>query len=154
MYYPCSKNKDVDQLRSCFEADLRLCFRIGKNLVFLSMQLIYFLKLPFGSCLVQMIITPKLIIQRGIIPIYQFTYFTKKWNTHWLEKTYNESMKTNALQWGKVLRVFYHDFIELNLRMRKPSICISDQVGHKLLTENSYKLEILDLGRGGIVLSL
>ena len=31
MYYPCSETKDADQLRSYCEADLRLCFRIGKN---------------------------------------------------------------------------------------------------------------------------
>ena len=30
LYYPCSENKGADQLRSCCEADLRLCFRIGK----------------------------------------------------------------------------------------------------------------------------
>ena len=27
MYYPCSENKDADQLRGYREADLRLCFR-------------------------------------------------------------------------------------------------------------------------------
>ena len=32
--YPCSENKGADQLRSYCEADLRLCFRIGKNPVF------------------------------------------------------------------------------------------------------------------------
>ena len=31
LYYPCSENKGADQLRSYCEADLRLCFRIGKN---------------------------------------------------------------------------------------------------------------------------
>ena len=31
MYYPCSENKGADQLRGYREADLRLCFRIGKN---------------------------------------------------------------------------------------------------------------------------
>ena len=31
MYYPCSENKDADQLRGYREADLRLCFRICKN---------------------------------------------------------------------------------------------------------------------------
>ena len=31
MYYPCSENKGGDQLRGYREADLRLCFRIGKN---------------------------------------------------------------------------------------------------------------------------
>ena len=34
MYYPCSENKGADQLRGFREADLRLCFRIGKNPVF------------------------------------------------------------------------------------------------------------------------
>ena len=36
LYYPCSENKGADQLRSrsyC-EADLGLCYRIGKNQVF------------------------------------------------------------------------------------------------------------------------
>ena len=31
MYYPCSENKGADQLRSYCEADLLLCFRIGKK---------------------------------------------------------------------------------------------------------------------------
>ena len=34
MYYPCSENKGTDQLRSYCEADLRLCFRICRLLVF------------------------------------------------------------------------------------------------------------------------
>ena len=34
MYYPCSENKDTDQLRGYREADLRLCFRPCKLLVF------------------------------------------------------------------------------------------------------------------------
>ena len=34
LYYPCSENKGADQLRSYCEADLRLCFRIDKNLIF------------------------------------------------------------------------------------------------------------------------
>ena len=32
--YPCSENKGADQLRGYREADLRLCFRICKMLVF------------------------------------------------------------------------------------------------------------------------
>ena len=35
MYYPCSENKGADQLRGYRDADLRLCFRICKLLVFL-----------------------------------------------------------------------------------------------------------------------
>ena len=31
LYYPCSKNKDADQLHSYCETDLRLCFRICKH---------------------------------------------------------------------------------------------------------------------------
>ena len=34
MYYLCSENKGADQLRGYREADLRLCFRICKKLVF------------------------------------------------------------------------------------------------------------------------
>ena len=34
MYYPFSENKDADQLRGYREADLRLCFRPCKLLVF------------------------------------------------------------------------------------------------------------------------
>ena len=34
LYYLCSENKGADQLRSYCEADLRLCFRICKALVF------------------------------------------------------------------------------------------------------------------------
>ena len=34
LYYPCSENKDTDQLRGYRKADLRLCIRICKNPVF------------------------------------------------------------------------------------------------------------------------
>ena len=34
LYYPCSENKYADQLCGYREADLRLCFRISKMLVF------------------------------------------------------------------------------------------------------------------------
>ena len=34
MFYPCSENKGADQLRGYREADLRLCFRLCKLLVF------------------------------------------------------------------------------------------------------------------------
>ena len=36
LYYPCSENKGADQLRGYCEADMRLCFRICKMLVFSS----------------------------------------------------------------------------------------------------------------------
>ena len=42
MYYPCSENKGADQLRGYREADLRLCFRIGRLLVF-SHEVAHFL---------------------------------------------------------------------------------------------------------------
>ena len=41
MYYPCSENKGADQLRGYREADLRLCFRLGKNPVFSRCGSIY-----------------------------------------------------------------------------------------------------------------
>ena len=34
LYHPCSKNKGADQLRSYCKADLRLCFRLCRLLVF------------------------------------------------------------------------------------------------------------------------
>ena len=34
LYYPSSENKGADQLRGYREADLRICFRICKLLVF------------------------------------------------------------------------------------------------------------------------
>ena len=34
LYYPCSANKGADQLRGYREADLRLCFRLCRLLVF------------------------------------------------------------------------------------------------------------------------
>ena len=34
LYYPCSENKGADQLRGHREADLRLCFRLCRLLVF------------------------------------------------------------------------------------------------------------------------
>ena len=34
VYYPCSENKGADQLRGYREADLCLCFRICRLLVF------------------------------------------------------------------------------------------------------------------------
>ena len=34
LYYPCSENKGADQLSGYREADLRLCFRICRLLVF------------------------------------------------------------------------------------------------------------------------
>ena len=34
LYYPCSENKGADYLRGYREADLHLCFRICKKLVF------------------------------------------------------------------------------------------------------------------------
>ena len=34
LYYRCSENKDADQLRGYREADLRLCFRLCRLLVF------------------------------------------------------------------------------------------------------------------------
>ena len=34
LFYPCSENKGADQLRGYREADLRLCFRLCRVLVF------------------------------------------------------------------------------------------------------------------------
>ena len=42
MYYPYSENKGADQLRGYREADLRLCFRLGKTPVFSRCGSYYF----------------------------------------------------------------------------------------------------------------
>ena len=34
LYYPCSENKGGDQLRGYCVADLRICFRLCRNMVF------------------------------------------------------------------------------------------------------------------------
>ena len=59
MYYPCSENKGADQLRGYREADLRLCFRIGKNPVFsrcgsfsglsIFVKIVYHFSAEFGA---------------------------------------------------------------------------------------------------------
>ena len=41
LFYPRSENKAADQIRSCCEAALRLCFRLGKNPVFITTRLIF-----------------------------------------------------------------------------------------------------------------
>ena len=47
LYYPCSKNKGTDQLRSYCEADLRLCFCLCRLLIFHSAAQMIFLNLYF-----------------------------------------------------------------------------------------------------------
>ena len=47
MYYPCSENKGADQLCSYCTADLRLCFRVCRLLVFdASAQFSVFIRMP------------------------------------------------------------------------------------------------------------
>ena len=48
LYYPSSENKGTDQLRGYREADLRLCFRQGRLLVFPCGGSI--IKNKFGIC--------------------------------------------------------------------------------------------------------
>ena len=47
MYYPCSENKGADQLRGHREADLRLCFRLCKLLVFSCTGSLFFCRSEF-----------------------------------------------------------------------------------------------------------
>ena len=49
MYYPCSENKGADQLRGYREADLRLCFRPCKLLVFSRTGSFVFVSFRFFS---------------------------------------------------------------------------------------------------------
>ena len=53
MYYPCSENKGVDQLRSYCEADLHLCFSLCRLLVFPCGGLYGFLSLQYDVNTVQ-----------------------------------------------------------------------------------------------------
>ena len=55
MYYPSSENKGADQLRGYREADLRLCFRISRLLVFprggsFSYPILYSMKVTSLKC--------------------------------------------------------------------------------------------------------
>ena len=65
MYYPCSENKDADQLRGHREADLRLCFRIGRLLVFSRT----------GSYIYIPLIHHFYIAKLGYKGVYLFSYF-------------------------------------------------------------------------------
>ena len=56
MYYPSSENKGDDQLRGYREADLRLCFRLCRLLVF-----------PWGGSLV-------LLFQEGFVYAVEFSH--------------------------------------------------------------------------------
>ena len=49
LYYLCSENKGADQLRGYREADLRLCFRICKMLVFSRRGSIYSITVPASA---------------------------------------------------------------------------------------------------------
>ena len=55
LYYPSSENKGADQLRGYREADLRLCFRLCRLLVFpcggsIRQNILYQYKLMFCKC--------------------------------------------------------------------------------------------------------
>ena len=50
LYYPCSENKDTDQLYCT--ADLRLCFRIFSRLLVSSFRGSYYMKAASGPCLI------------------------------------------------------------------------------------------------------
>ena len=66
MYYPCSENKDADQLRGYREADLRLCFRLCKLLVFsctgsfLSIIIVLMHDISSKMCFVENAVTSKI----------------------------------------------------------------------------------------------
>ena len=63
LYYPSSENKGADQLRGYREADLRLCFRLCKMLVF-SRQ---------GSFSIQLSMVHVLLVFEGT-PTQIYTY--------------------------------------------------------------------------------
>ena len=70
--YPCSENKGADQLCSSCTADLRLCFRICKNVGFLMTGLIY-------SCITMTMFNS--FVRLGGCIFMPPTL--KKWGTYW-----------------------------------------------------------------------
>ena len=70
LYYACSENKGADQLRSYCEADLRLCFRLCRLLVF-----------PCGGCISYelMLFTPQstAIGRVWTLPPFYWTFYSK-----------------------------------------------------------------------------
>ena len=63
LYYLCSENKGADQLRGYREADLRLCFRLGKNPVFSRCGSIYLLLIDGFSIYMSSLKSNAILIQ-------------------------------------------------------------------------------------------
>ena len=122
MYFPYGKNKGADQLRGYREADLRLCFRICKKLVF-SQQ---------GSYISELDSPPHLSY------IYMMRLLLKD-DTGWL-----------------LSNIWKDDAVSTSLyEPHHEKTCILGcQPGPTQTGTDGYRLEILDIGSRGIVLSM
>ena len=80
MYYPCSENKDADQLRGYREADLRLCFRPCNLLVFSRT----------GSIINDLLDVLYDVTQHDTVPRLEFTDGNCKAWTGWTLRQLNE----------------------------------------------------------------
>ena len=67
MYYPSSENKGADQLRGYREADLRLCFRLCRLLVF-----------PWGGSNIGLELLMKEIIKHQILTKFDIQQLANK----------------------------------------------------------------------------
>ena len=67
MYYPSSENKGADQLRGYREADLRLCFRVCRLLVFPR----------GGSYVISINILTASLMNKRIFNIFEYYYYRR-----------------------------------------------------------------------------
>ena len=97
MYYPCSENKGADQLRGYREADLRLCFRIWRLLVF-----------PRGGSFVQYI-----------------DPFTPHSNTGFQMSLFKINLFI-TINCDRQCALYFFVFLYMSRPVRKPTICIGE----------------------------
>ena len=102
MYYPCSENKGADQLRDYREADLRLCFRICRLLVFtrggsfltllstllLILHIFYSITLSNGLL---MLLTSKIVV-KNVLLIFTFQEVID-WHKSWMPSSATVSFR-------------------------------------------------------------
>ena len=97
-------------------------------------------------------------IRKLLIDIRKCYFIFQKWNNdteYWsrsnIRHEYNTSIFAMETMHEHVI------ILKMSLVLRKPVFGVSDHVWHKpgcTATEDGYKLEISDLGRRGIVLSM
>ena len=96
MYCPCSKNKGTDQLRSYCEADLCLCFRIGKYPV-------------FSRCGSSMVVKYKVQCMCNFVLVKQLVFYLFSMNSVSLESQNLSCNPTIACHGSFVAIISQHD---------------------------------------------